>query len=173
MKMKPSFVLVLLLSLAVFPNVSAAQSGEPSLDSYIESLRADLRADKVAIITEAMQLNDQESKAFWPVYRKYEADVAKVNDQRAALIKSYSDKFATMTDADAKSMIDQGINFESRRADLKKKYAKEFQKAGVSSLTLAKFLQLEHRLDLLVDMKIASELPSLLIRTTGRSAPQQ
>jgi hypothetical protein len=162
-----------LLSLFAFSTVSAAQSNEPSLDSYIESLRADLRADKVAIITEAMRFNDQDSKAFWPVYRKYEAEVTKVNDQRVALIKSYADKFTTMTDADAKAMIEQGLDFESRRTDVKKKYAKEFQKAGLSPLTVAKFLQLEHRLDLLVDLKIASELPSLLIKPTGQSAPNQ
>jgi hypothetical protein len=162
-----------LLSLFAFSTVSAAQSNEPSLDSYIESLRADLRADKVAIITEAMRFNDQDSKAFWPVYRKYEAEVTKVNDQRVALIKSYADKFTTMTDADAKAMIEQGLDFESRRTDVKKKYAKEFQKAGLSSLTVAKFLQLEHRLDLLVDMKIASELPSLLIKPAGQSSANQ
>jgi hypothetical protein len=107
------------------------------------------------------------------VYRKYEAEVTKVNDQRVALIKSYADKFTTMTDADAKAMIEQGLDFESRRTDVKKKYAKEFQKAGLSSLTVAKFLQLEHRLDLLVDMKIASELPSLLIKPTGPSSSNQ
>jgi hypothetical protein len=172
MKMRMLFAVVV-LSLVVFPNVSAAQSNEPSIDSQIESLRADFRADKVAIITEAMQFNDQDAKAFWPVYRKYEADVTKVNDQRVALIKSYADKFTTMTDADAKAMIDQGLDFESRCTDVKKKYAKEFQKAGLSSLTVAKFLQLEHRLDLLVDLKIASELPSLLVKPTGQAAPKQ
>jgi hypothetical protein len=51
-----------MLSLVALFDVSAAQSNGPSLDSYIESLRADFRADKVAIITEAMQLNDQDSK---------------------------------------------------------------------------------------------------------------
>src|SRR6478609_5067649 len=125
----------ILLSLSAFPNVSAAQSNDVSVDSYIESLRADARADKVAIITEAMQFNDQDSKIFWPVYRKYEADVMKLNDQRLALVKSYSDKFLSMTDADAKAMIDQSLDFESRRTDVKKKYVKEFQKAGLSSLT--------------------------------------
>ena len=172
MKIRILFAAVL-LSLGVFSNVSAAQSSEPSLDSYIESLRADLRADKIDIITEAMRFNDQESKAFWPVYRRYEADVTKVNDQRLALIKAYSDKFITMTDADAKAMIGQSIDFESRRTDVKKKYAQEFQKAGLSSLAVAKFLQLEHRLDLLVDLKIASELPSLLIKATGPATPHQ
>jgi len=162
-----------LLSLCLFFSLSAAQTGDPALDSYIESLRADLRADKIDIITQAMQFDDQESKAFWPVYRKYEADVTKLNDQRIALIKSYSDKFVTMTDADAKAIIEQSIDFESRRTDVKKKYAREFQNAGLSSLTVAKFLQLEHRLDLLVDLKIASELPALLIKKTGQSALHQ
>jgi hypothetical protein len=110
MKMRILFAAVL-LSLGVSSNVSVAQSSEANLDSYIESLRADVRADKVAIITEAMQFNDQESKIFWPVYRKYEADITKVNDQRLALIKSYSDKFVSMTDADAKAMIDQSLDF--------------------------------------------------------------
>jgi hypothetical protein len=172
-KMMRMLVGAVLLSLLAFSSGSAAQSNGPSLDSYIESLRADVRADKVAIITEAMQLNEQDSKIFWPVYRKYDADLMKVNDQRVALIKSYADKFTTMTDADAKAMIDQSLNFESSKTEFKKKYAKEFQKAGLSSLTVAKFMQLEHRLDLLIDLKIASELPPLLTKTTGESAQKQ
>ena len=159
----------ILLLFTLFPNASSAQSDESSFDSSIESLRADLRADKVAIIGQAMQLDDQESKIFWPIYHRYEADVAKINDQRVALIKSYADKFTTLTDADAKGMIDQSLNFESQRIDVKKKYAKEFQKAGLSSLTVAKFLQLEHRLDLLVDLKIASALPPLLAKPANQS----
>jgi hypothetical protein len=114
-----------------------------------------------------MQFNDADAKAFWPVYRKYEAEVSKVNDQRVALIKSYADKYATLTDADAKTMIDQSLAFESSRTGAKKKYVKEFQKAGLSATTVAKFMQLEHRLDLLVDLQIASELPSLLIKPTA------
>jgi hypothetical protein len=171
MKMRILFAAIL-FSLGTLSNVSTAQSSEAKLDSYIESLRADVRADKVAIITAAMQFNDQDSKIFWPVYRKYEADVMKLNDQRLALIKSYGDKFVSMTDADAKAIIDQSLDFESRRTDVKKKYAKEFEKAGLSPLTVAKFLQLEHRLDLLVDLKIASELPALLIKATGKADPQ-
>jgi hypothetical protein len=171
--MKMRLLAAILLSLAVLPNFSVARSNTPSVDSYIESLRADTRADKVAIITEVMQLNDQDSKIFWPVYRKYEAELMNVNDQRVALIKSYADKFTTLTDADAKAMIDQSLDFEARRTDVKKKYAKEFQKAGLSSLTVAKFIQLEHRLDLVIDVEIASELPSLLIKPTGKASPNQ
>ena len=172
MRMRMLFAAVL-LSLVAYCNVSFAQNSQPSVDSYIESIRADTRADKVAIITEAMQFNDQDSKIFWPVYRKYEADLMKVNDERVALIKSYADKFTIMTDADAKAMIEQSLDFESRRTDAKRKCAKELQKAGLSSLTVAKFIQLEHRLDLIVDVGIASELPSLLIKPAVQSSPKQ
>ena len=172
MKMRMLFAAVL-LSLVASCSASFAQNSQPSVDSYIESIRADTRADKVAIITETMQFNDQDAKIFWPVYRNYEADLMKVNDQRVALIKSYADKFTTMTDAEAKAMIEQSLDFESRRTDAKKKCAKELQKAGLSSLTVAKFIQLEHRLDLVIDVQIASELPSLLIKPASQPAPKQ
>ncbi len=58
MKMRMLFTAIL-FSLCALSNISTAQSGEANLDSYIESLRADVRADKVAIITAAMQFNDQ------------------------------------------------------------------------------------------------------------------
>ncbi len=148
----------------VFTALCGAQDKGESVDSYIETIRADARADKIALITDAMQFSEPDGKAFWPVYRKYEAELMKVNDQRVSAIKTYSQKFETLTDADAKSLISQTLDFDVRRAELRKKYAKEFQKAGLPSLTVAKFLQLEHRLDLVADLRIASELPSLLMK---------
>lgn len=171
--MKTRMLSVALLLLCVFPGFSAAQMDESNLDSYIESLRADLRADKVALITEAMQFDDQESKAFWPVYRKYEAEMTKINDQRMTLVRFYSDKFVTMTNSNAKAIIAETIACQSRRTALTKRYAKEFQKAGLSPVAVAKFLQFEHRLNLLVDLQIASELPALWIKPTGEPTAHQ
>jgi hypothetical protein len=159
-----------LISLVPLSRISAAQNDEANLDSSIETLRADLRADKVTIITDAMKFTDSESKIFWPIYRKYEADLTKVNDGRVALIKSYAEKYESMTDTDAKALIDQSLDFESRRTGVKRKYAAEFQKAGLPALTVAKFLQLEHRLDLLMDLQIASRLPSLLNKPVGQTS---
>ena len=163
------------LSAGLLISRCAAQTSSPGgtdLDSEIESLRADLRADKIAIITETMKFTPQESNAFWPIYKKYDAELAQLNDARVRMIKQYAEKYMTLTDADAKQLATQSFDLEARRADLKKRYFKEFNKQ-ISGVTCAKFFQLEHRLDLLVDLKIASELPSLLIKpatnTTGTS----
>ena len=45
-----------------------------------------------------------------------------------------------MTDADAKSIIDQSLNFEAARTNTKRDYVKEFENAGLSPLTVAKFM---------------------------------
>jgi hypothetical protein len=143
---------------------STATSTSKDVDSQIEALRADFRADKTKLVSEAMNLNEKESKIFWPLYRQYETDVASLNDQRVALIKDYAAKYASLTDKDAKDMLNKALDFESKRTELKKNYADEFMHKGLPATTTAKFFQLEHRLDALVDIKLASELPSLLVK---------
>jgi hypothetical protein len=86
------------------------------------------------------------------------------------LIKSYAEQYETLTDAEAKSMAEKSFALESSRTELKKKYFKEFTKV-LPALTVAKFFQLEHRLDLLVNLQLASELPLLLLVRPGESTP--
>jgi len=85
-----------------------------------------------------------------------------------ALIKTYANKFDTMTDADAKSIIDQSLNFEAARTNTKRDYVKEFENAGLSPLTVAKFMQLERRMDLVIDVEIAAALPPLLMAPAAK-----
>jgi hypothetical protein len=55
------------------------------------------------------------------------------------------------------------LDYESRLAALKKKYFKKFNRV-LPAVTVVKFFQLEHRLDLVIDMKIASALPSVIVQ---------
>lgn len=59
-------------------------------EAYIELLRSDIRAKKVAIITEVMQFADAQARAFWPVYREYDLELSKIGDARVELIKDYA-----------------------------------------------------------------------------------
>lgn len=58
-----------LLAMAVMMIVPAsAQSsnptGDPGLDAYIEAIRADLRSDKINVITETVQFTERDASAF-------------------------------------------------------------------------------------------------------------
>lgn len=144
--------------------LNAQTNSNPSdadLNSAIQSLRADVHADRVAIIRSTMQFTPQESDAFWPIYKKYSFDMSKVNDHRVALVLEYASNYQTMTDAEAKSLVGRMLQFEQARLDVQKKYFKEFS-AKLSGQTVAKFFQLEHRMDLVIDLELAARLPALL-----------
>jgi len=144
-----------LLLIIVFVLVSTVGYAQ---EAYIELLRSDVKTQKVAIITEVMQFTNEEGNAFWPVYREYEVELAKIGDTRIALIKDYAQNYETMTDEKAKELIQRALKLEERRTKLKKKYFRKFDKV-LSSKTVAKFFQLENQINLLIDVQIASELP--------------
>jgi hypothetical protein len=171
MKIRSSlFYVAITAVLCAVPCAHAQQSSDSSsqddVNSAIQSLRADIGADKVAIIRDGMQFTPQESDIFWPIYKKYAYDMSKVNDDRVALVKEYADKYSTLTDADAKEMVGKMLAFEQNRVDVNKKYFKEFS-SKLSGQTVAKFFQLEHRMDLVVDLELASHLPALLDKPTN------
>ena len=62
----------------------SAEARERNLRAYVELLRSDLRTQKVAVITEMMQFTEAEDAAFWPVYREYELELSRLNDERLA-----------------------------------------------------------------------------------------
>jgi hypothetical protein len=157
-----SALLMITFSMLALSPLCRAQNQELSTASAIEVARADIGADRAKIITQAMNFSDKDAAAFWPIYRKYEYQRSTVDDRRVAVIKEYAEKYSTMTDADAKSMAERMFDYESRLAALKKTYFKKFNKV-LPALTVTKFFQLEHRIDLLVDMKVESSLPPLAL----------
>ncbi len=66
-------------------------------------------------------------------------------------------------------MADQFFSIESRHVDLQKTYYAEFNKQ-LPATVVTKFFQLEHRLDLIIDLKLASELPALFLKPAGSTA---
>lgn len=159
-------VLLPIVAAVAMASTAAAQQPDAQVDDALESLRADLRADKVTIVTQAMNLSPAEGDKFWPVYREYETEVAKLNDKRIAVVKDYAAKYATMTDDEAKSIADSFFDWETRRTQLRKTYFGKFMKA-TSAMTATKFFQVEHRLDLLIDLALASEIPGLFVKSTA------
>ncbi|WP_035349079.1 hypothetical protein [Edaphobacter aggregans] len=135
-----------------------AVTGRPVTDDDIAVLRQDVQADKTEIITRNMNFTDEESKAFWPVYREYAHEQQKIGDQRVALIKDYAANYDKIDDTQADSYIQRAVKYEEEMADLRKKYIPKFKKA-IGAKQTAKFLQVDNRLNLLVNVQLAALLP--------------
>ena len=66
------------------------ETRELNLRAYTELLRSDVRTQKVAILTEVVGFTEAEDKAFWPIYREYDAEMSNLGDERVSLIAEYA-----------------------------------------------------------------------------------
>ena len=140
------------------PAADKNNTKETNLRAYAELLRADVRAEKVAILTELMQFTEAEDKAFWPIYREYDVELSKVNDERVGMIDEYAKNYTQVTDALADKLALKALELETRRTGVKQKYY-ERMKSALSAKTAARFLQIENQLLMVIDLQIAASLP--------------
>lgn len=138
--------------------VTPAETKDENLRAYVELLRSDIRAQKVAFITELMEFTEAEDKAFWPIYREYDVELSKINDERVSGIEEYANNYDKVTDALADKLATKALELESRRTSLKEKYYGRF-KAALSPKTAARFLQVENQLLMIIDLQISAALP--------------
>jgi outer membrane PBP1 activator LpoA protein len=137
---------------------SEKESETLNLTAYAELLRSDVRAQKVAIITQVMDFTEAEDAAFWPIYREYDLEMSKLGDERVALIEEYAKNYSNLTDAVAEKLASKALDLESRRQALKAKCF-ERVKGALSPVKALRFLQVEHQLQLLIDLQISASLP--------------
>jgi hypothetical protein len=153
---------IAVLFLAVGP-VVAQTTPDPAkvradIDKAIEALRKDARAGKADILGKTMALDSTQAAAFWPIYKQYEAEVQTLGNERLGIIQDMAEHFDSMDDAKAKALTDRQIALEEKKLALVKKYRDEMMKA-LPAKTVARWLQVESRLNKLVELTVASEIP--------------
>lgn len=148
-------IVMLLMTGAAFAQDS---TGTAELDAMVEMLRSDINTQKVAVINEVLRFTDAESTAFWPIYRQYDLELSKIGDQRLALIKDFAKNYENMTDDKAKELAKGILDLQEKRVKLKKKYFNKIDKV-LPSIKAVQFLQLENRIEMLIDLQIAAEVP--------------
>ncbi len=158
--MKKTRLLMMMAALLVASGAMAqtATTDQSGTDTDIALLRSDVQAQKTDIIGKTMQLNDTDAKAFWPLYREYQTKQQTLGDQRVTVIKDYAAQYDTLTDAQADSLMARMIKFNQSRNNLTAEYFPKFKKA-IGAKQAAKFMQVDNRLTLLVDLQLANSIP--------------
>ena len=142
----------------------AAASSPTSADSQkaadrdIQLLRQDIRSQKKQLIAANLKLTDEESTKFWSVYDQFTADLVKINDQKYALVKEYADNWGTMTDDQALNYIKRWLAVDEQVSELRAKYVPIVNKILPGKKT-ATYFQLERRIQMMIDIQLASQLP--------------
>ena len=143
-------IAALLVGLAV-PAVPCAAQGTGNVHDEIELTRQD-------IIRRLLDLTEQQSQAFWPVYRSYQEESAKLGDQRVVLIESYLKNSSTLTDEQAKELLSQSFKLREKQLSLQKKYVGKFQKV-IPGVKVARLYQIESVLEAVINANLHAQLP--------------
>lgn len=127
-------------------------------NDIIELLRSDIATQKKALITQAMNMTEEQSSVFWPIYNMYQDELRLIGDARIATIKQYADNYDSMTDEMAKTITKDAIKQQENRLKLYKKYNDKLAKA-LSPKLAGRWLQAEHAINTMIDVQVAAEMP--------------
>jgi hypothetical protein len=137
----------------------AAQSASSAgLDQDIKMLRSDVQSAKKTIMAENMNLTADEATKFWPIYDQYVAEVSKIGDARMALIKDYAANYDSITNDQATLFVQRAAAIDQQFTDTRTKYVPKFNSV-ISAKKTALWYQLDRRLDLLINLQLAANIP--------------
>jgi hypothetical protein len=124
----------------------------------IELTRAHIQKARQAIIADAMHLTEDESLAFWPAYRDYRVDMAHVGDRLVKVITEFVKADAALNDEQANRLMGEYLDIKAKDVSVKKKYVGVFRKL-LPAPKVARFFQLENKLDAIVNYDLALTIP--------------
>jgi len=147
------------LSLAlVHPTLAQVNPQFADVSDEIEMVRSLVRIERKAAVEQAMQLTPAESQMFWSIYNEYEAERTTINDRSVKVVTDYAAAFPDVGDERAAALLAESFDVESDLVGLKKKYARRFGKV-LTPARVARFFQIERKLDAVQNLRIAEEIP--------------
>jgi hypothetical protein len=147
-------ILSLLVALCLAWPAAAGEADEAELEILI----ATIEANKKALVAVNLELEDAEAKAFWPVYDRYQGDLASVRDRMIELIEDYTANFATMSDEKASQIVEDFLAIERERAEVREKYLEPISEA-LPGRKVVRFYQIENKIQAIFRYELARSIP--------------
>jgi hypothetical protein len=147
----------ILLAAAVLMGTTGSASAQTEAD-VISAVRAQVGANRQALVAANLGLTESESEAFWPVYREFHNDRDQIMDRRVKMLTDFRNNFETLTDEQAKTMLSGYFDLQEDLLKLRKKFVKKFEKVLPQKTTL-RYFQIENKLDTIIDYDLASVVP--------------
>jgi hypothetical protein len=146
------------VAVAVLGSFLAGTPGFAQAKSDFELTRDVLQAERKLLVSQNLSLTEAEATAFWPVFDQYAVEQRALNDRLVKTIESFAAEYETLTDDRAEALLEESLSIREDRNQLRRSYLKRFSKA-ISGKKLARFFQIDSKIDALLDAKIAQVIP--------------
>lgn len=153
-------VMFLFAQQGIVKDTTANEQDQMSLETYLELLKVDIKAKKIKLVSDAIKFTPEEEKKFWPLYNKYDAEMAKIFDRELGIIKEYAENYDKMTDELAENLLNRSLKTEKETVEVKEDYWKKFKKI-LPTVKAVKFFQVDRRINMLIELQIMANVPVL------------
>ena len=143
------------LALSVVP-VRAQDKAAPQLTSA--EWLAKIQADKKGIVAKSMALTPDEAKTFWPLYEQFQRELAVPQSAMNRAMLDYIAAGATLTDANAKRLVEQIQDAAKDEVQLNEKHFKLLLKV-LPAHRAARYMQIENKIQAVVRYETAKAMP--------------
>jgi len=126
----------------------------------LQMLRHDIREKKKKLIAENLPMTEPEAVKFWSVYDKYSTELRAINDEKFAMLRSYSQNWSSMSNHDSLIFMRRWLEIDEKVVHLRGQYLPIVSDA-LPGKKAATFFQLDERIGMMIDLEFASQLPLL------------
>jgi Spy/CpxP family protein refolding chaperone len=88
-----------------------------------EQIKEKLKANHVAYITNELDLTEEESQKFWPIYNQYRQEMDALKEENTP------QQVKNMTDKEADEFLNKMLEKKARELDVQKKYIQKLKSA--------------------------------------------
>jgi len=129
-------------------------------DTNMQILLDKVKADKKLVVAANMDLNEAETKAFWPIYDAYQKDLQAINDRLGKTILAYADAYnkKALTDDLAKQLTNEALAIDQDEITLRKTYAAKLN-GVLPAMKVARYIQIESKIRAVIRYELATGIP--------------
>jgi len=117
-----------------------------------------IQADKRAIVAKSMDLTPEEAAKFWPLYDSFQRELAVPRNAITRALLDYIAAGHTVTDANAKRIVEQMLAAQKEEARLQEKHFKQLLKS-LPARKAARYVQIENKIQAVVRYEGAKAVP--------------
>jgi len=125
---------------------------------YIDILKKDIQTEAKILVGENLEMTEDQAEIFWPLYDEYTAELLELSNERLNVISSYMLDYYDLSDEKAETLVNQAMDIEQKRLDLKRKHIAKMNEVLPQKL-VGKFFQIDNYLQTLLTIQRQSTIP--------------
>lgn len=133
--------------------------------SYAQSNKEDVAIiqnligkEKKELIAGMVHVDEAHAEKFWKLYDEYEKQRKSIGADRIRNLEQYAASYKTLTDEQAKDLMNSSLSSSIAMDKLQKKYFKKFS-SEIGAMQAAQLMQVENYLKNAIQLKVLSEVP--------------